>query len=140
MLSLFKKTILLNKKWLIYIILITIVGSACGAFISKEKEKTKSNDKEKVVFNIIKEIATNYHFNKMSINDEYSKKVLFSLLKTVDKGKRFFIQEDINTLQSRELQLDNEFIQSSLETFEIYLKIIEKRIYQAIIVKRNSPN
>ena len=32
--SLFKKTILLNKKWLIYIILITIVGSACGAFIS----------------------------------------------------------------------------------------------------------
>ena len=52
MLSLFKKTILLNKKWLIYIILITIVGSACGAFISKEKEKTKSNDKEKVVFNL----------------------------------------------------------------------------------------
>ncbi len=125
--SFFKKSIILNKKWLIYVVLITLVGSACGAFISKEKEISKSNDKEKIVFNIVKEIATSYHFNKMSINDDYAKKVLFSLLKTVDKGKRFFIQEDINSLQSRELQLDDEFIQSSLETFEIYLKIIDKR-------------
>ena len=131
--SFFKKSIILNKKWLIYVVLITLVGSACGAFISKEKEISKSNDKEKIVFNIVKEIATSYHFNKMSINDDYAKKVLFSLLKTVDKGKRFFIQEDINSLQSRELQLDDEFIQSSLETFEIYLKIL---IIQVLVLKK----
>lgn len=115
----------LKNKWLVYISIITIIASSCGAFISKEKNKT--NDKEKLIFNIIKEIATNYHFNKINVNDEYSKKVLYSLLKSTDKSKRFLIQEDIQTLKNKELFLDDEFIQNSLETFETYLKIIEKR-------------
>lgn len=120
----------MKKVIFIPLIFIIITVTACGAFVFKKDDESSKNTKETkelIVFKMVKEIVQNYHYHRLELNDEFSRKATKSLIENIDNGKRFLLKSDVNKILAQELKIDDEFENNSLKTFEIYNDFIAKR-------------
>lgn len=62
-----------------------------------------------------------HHYRDQDINDELSEKFLDNYLKTLDPGKSYFVQKDIDEFRKHAKQFDDDFQKGELQfSFDIY--------------------
>ena len=65
-----------------------------------------NNSREKILGLKIREALVNYHYRKLDINDDLSKRAFKEFIKKFDYGKQFFLQSDIKKLERFEKLAD----------------------------------
>ena len=71
------------------------------------------------------------HFNPLPINDAFSEKAFDEYLKMLDYSKRLFTQKDIDALSKYKDKMDDEYLATKLEFFDLSVEIITQRIKEA---------
>ena len=71
------------------------------------------------------------HFNPVPIDDAFSRKAFDEYLKRVYYSKRIFTQTDIDFLSKYRDKLDDEYLATKLEFFDLAVEIIERRTKEA---------
>lgn len=125
------------KSFLIFALIIGVVS----LFALYPRPIGDPIEKEVVILKSVMNILDKAHFKPKDINDEFSEKVYKSYLESMDGGKRFFIQSDINQLKPYATLIDDEIKGSKLDFFEKSLNLItmaQKRVreyYKEILSK-----
>jgi len=89
------------------------------------------NTKGKVIQKVLSEILTSYHFQKSSINNEFSERVYKLYMERLDYSKRFLIQKDVDKLKKYKHKLDEQIKNNQFDFFDISAKLMPQRIEDA---------
>ncbi len=85
---------------------------------------------------LITHILDKYHYKDFSIDDALSEKILDEYIQTLDPGRSYFYQKDINSFQAFEFELDDALNHSELsmpfQMFHLYQKRVNERIVYAL--------
>ena len=88
-------------------------------------------DKEDAIDRLLIQSLNGYHFNPLTINDEFSEKVFKQNIKYLDYTKKFLIQSDVNLLKQYEHSIDDDINNGNFTFFEKSIEIIDKRIAES---------
>lgn len=90
-----------------------------------------NNSREKILGLKIREALVNYHYRKLDINDDLSKRAFKEFIKKFDYGKQFFLQNDIKKLERFEKDMDDMLANGDHQLLNSTVKIYEDRVKQA---------
>jgi len=91
-----------------------------------------AEDQHPMVYQLIGQILSSYHYKKLTVNDELSSKILDNYLENLDPGKIYFLQEDINRFNAWRNQFDDDLLQGNVfKAFDIY-NVYQQRMYDRI--------
>mgnify|MGYP003513285983 FL=1 len=86
----------------------------------------KPGNNYKIKNQLITSILTRYHFKEFEINDSLSISIFNRYLGSLDNGKNYFLQSDIESFNSEKYNLDDKLfkgdVQFYYEVFNVYLK------------------
>lgn len=103
--------------------------------LSKEQSSVLVPEKpvarEKIIGNIIKSTLENYHFRKVEVNNDVSKKAFGEFLKKFDYGKQFFYQKDVDNLKKYEFKIDDQLASADYKLLNLSIKTLNQRIDEA---------
>ena len=103
-----------------------------GAFMMSALQPEPVNkDKERLIMQAVVEFIKNVHFEKIELNDDFSKEAYKSYLKRLDNGKRFLTIEDLDLMDDYENTLDDALENGDLEFFELSFDRIVKGVNKA---------
>lgn len=114
----------MKKTLIILSAIATVIVGACSAVSVKESKK---GNKEVAVIDLTKKLVNDLHYNRLELNDEFSKKAFEMLLESIDPNKRFLLKKDVEALSAYKFQIDDAIINNDLSVFELYFDIVEKR-------------
>ncbi len=100
-------------------------------FILTTSSKPKVNyddDRNNKVLHTIGQILKQVHFKPQVINDTFSQKIFSEFLKSIDREKNIFLENDIKELKKYELKIDDEITGAPIEFFYIANEIYKKRL------------
>lgn len=100
---------------------------ACGAVAVKNQKENN----EPVVFDLTYKLLDNLHYNKQTLNDEFSKNVFEVFLENIDPNKRFLLKKDVEKLEKSKFKIDDAIKTKDLSFFETYENLIVKRESEA---------
>lgn len=80
---------------------------------------------------LITRMAEKFHFQPKPVNDEFSSKVYFQILKQLDEEKILFTAEDIKALSAFQFSLDDEIKNKKSAFLALLTKIYSGRIVKA---------
>jgi carboxyl-terminal processing protease len=106
---------------------IVILLFAIGLGLAFYPPSPKSDEKDKVIMNIIYQVLKANHFSPQTLNDDFSEKVYEGFLENLDYNKRFFIKEDIEALSAFEKEVDDQIRRSDLSFFDQALERYQER-------------
>ncbi|MEZ4981459.1 MAG: PDZ domain-containing protein [Saprospiraceae bacterium] len=89
---------------------------------------TNNQQKESVLINTILSSLQRFHFQPVTIDDQFSEKLYDLYLDRIDGGKRFYTQEDIDALQNYRDDLDDEALQGTFAFFDMSMERMDKAI------------
>lgn len=114
------------------LVLIGVFAIALWGFMPKgEKVELNHSDKDKVLLELVFYALEKGHFERFTINDEFSKGLYDSYLAALDPNKRFFIQADIDEFLKYETLLDDQLINRDLSFFDLTYDRLVKRMKEA---------
>jgi carboxyl-terminal processing protease len=90
--------------------------------------------KELILSRAISEHLEVSHYSGIDINDAFSKKAFDGFFEDIDPLKRILTQEDINSLSSYRLKLDDELKTGSTAFFEEVYKLYDKRLAELEVI------
>ena len=96
-------------------------------------------EKESLILNVLLTVMEQVHFEPKALNDDFSKQAFKNYLESLDGGKRYFLQSEVDQLKAYELQLDDEAKNKSLAFFDLSLSLYDnglkrsERIYRELI-------
>ena len=127
------------KRNINILLLTLLLAFASCSFTTKEFEN--SNDKDKLLVEIITSLLGQGHFEPKDLNDEFSAYVFDDYLVQLDPFKRYFYQNDIEEFSKFKDDIDNQLIARDLTFFNLtherLLKRIEesKELYKEVLEK-----
>jgi carboxyl-terminal processing protease len=92
---------------------------------------TLQNKEEEEFKTILKKVRTRLstdHFSPSVLDDDFSQKVFKNYLENLDGGKRFFLQEDIDSFKLHENKLDDYFKNQDLGFYNQSMEVFHKRL------------
>ncbi len=95
-----------------------------GFYIPKMSDASK---KDQVILSLIYNILNQSHFSPAQVDDKFSEEVYDNFLENLDFSKRFFLQEDIKSLEVYRHSIDDEILASELNFFEASYAIYNER-------------
>lgn len=96
-------------------------------------------EKESLILNVLLTVMEQVHFEPKALNDDFSKQAFKNYLESLDGGKRYFLQSEVDQLKAYELQLDDEAKNKSLAFFDLSLSLYDnglkrsEQIYRELI-------
>lgn len=100
-------------------------------FIFTTSSTPKNNlddERNNKVLHTIGLILKQVHFKPQEINDTFSQKIFNEFIKSLDREKNIFLENDIKDLKKYELKIDEEIIGAPIEFFYAANEIYKKRI------------
>lgn len=92
---------------------------------------------------VVGQLLENYHYRKLRINDSLSSAILDSYLNTLDAGKMYFRQSDIQSFEKHRYQLDDlirqENVDVAFDIYQVYLKRFNERMDYVMNVLLKAP-
>jgi carboxyl-terminal processing protease len=111
------------KKNASYIFFVVATGFYLLTAISvPSKKEFVSNDKDRLLIELISHVLQRGHFNVKSLNDEMSEKIFHTYLESIDGQKRFFLQSDYREFAKYMYQIDDQFRELDLTFFDLTYK------------------
>ncbi len=83
-------------------------------------EITKTpEEKDKVLVSLLRHVLSNYHFDPQEIDDEFSEIVYTRFIESLDGGKRYFIQSDIDEFSKYKTLIDDQILKEDISFFHL---------------------
>ena len=98
-------------------------------FPSRQKKEFVSNDKDRLLIELISHVIQRGHFNVKSLNDEMSEQIFHTYLESIDGQKRYFLQSDYREFAKYMYQIDDQLRELDLTFFDL--------TYQRLILRMN---
>lgn len=114
------------KKNTPYIVFTIAAGFYLLTAISvPSKKEFVSNDKDRLLIELISHVIQRGHFNVKSLNDGMSEKIFHTYLESIDGQKRFFLQSDYREFAKYMYQIDDQLRNLDLTFFDLtYQRLI----------------
>jgi len=118
------------KKNTSYIVFAIAVGFYLLTAISiPSKKEFVSNDKDRLLIELISHVIQRGHFNVKSLNDDMSEQIFHTYLESIDGQKRYFLQSDYREFAKYMYQIDDQLRDLDLTFFDL--------TYQRLILRMN---
>lgn len=96
-----------------------------------------SQNKDRLVGNIIKQALEQYHFNKINLDDSLSRKAFEQFLERVDYSRQFLLAKDVKELEKYKLQMDDQMLSGNIFILNDAVSALQKRIKDADKVRED---
>ena len=110
------------KSFLIFGLIIGVVS----LFAFYPKNNADPIEKEAIILRSVLTLMDKVHFKPKDINDDFSKKIYKNFLTTLDGGKRFLTQSDVDQLKQYETTLDDNIKVGNFDFFNKSVELITK--------------
>lgn len=90
-----------------------------------------SQNRDRLVGNIIKQALEQYHFNKINMDDALSRKAFEQFLERIDYSRQFLLASDVKELEKYRLQMDDQMLSGNIFVLKEAVAMLQKRIKQA---------
>ncbi len=126
------------KKNFTLALLVILVAVASCSFTNKSFE---TNDKDKLLLDLITYVLEKGHYEPKDINDTFSSNVFDDFIDIVDPTKRYFLQSDIDGFEQYRFQIDDQIKNTDITFFNLVYQRLMKRmgeakeIYQEILAE-----
>ena len=89
------------------------------------KKEFISNDKDRLLIELVSYVIQRGHFNVKSLNDEMSERIFHTYLESIDGQKRYFLQSDYREFSRYMYQIDDQLKDLDLKFFDLtYQRLI----------------
>lgn len=116
------------KRNLVLGFLVTLIAVASCSFTNKSFE---TNDKDKLLLDLITYVLERGHYEPKDINDDFSVHVFEDFINVVDPTKRYFIEEDIREFEQYKFQIDEQIKNTDISFFDLVYNRLMKRMGDA---------
>ena len=111
------------KKNTSYIVFAIAVGFYLLTAISiPSKKEFVSNDKDKLLIELISHVIQRGHFSVKSLNDDMSEQIFHTYLESIDGQKRYFLQSDYREFTKYMYRIDDQLRELDLTFFDLTYK------------------
>ena len=111
------------KKNTSYIVFVIAVGFYLLTAISiPSKKEFVSNDKDRLLIELISHVIQRGHFNVKSLNDDMSEQIFHTYLESIDGQKRYFLQSDFREFAKYMYRIDDQLRELDLTFFDLTYK------------------
>ncbi|MGB5237576.1 MAG: carboxy terminal-processing peptidase [Flavobacteriaceae bacterium] len=108
--------------------LVIIIAVASCSFTSKSFE---SNDKDKLLLDLITYVLERGHYEPKDINDDFSANVFDDFIDIIDPTKRYFLEEDILEFEQYKFQIDDQIRNTDITFFNLVYDRLMTRMNEA---------
>ncbi len=119
------------KKNLTYLLLLMFAAVASCSFTNKSFE---TNDKDKLLLDLIAYVLEKGHYQPKDINDDFSVSVFEDFISVVDPTKRYFLEEDIKYFEKYKFQIDDQIKNTDISFFNLVHERLIKRMAEAKVI------
>ena len=118
------------KKNTSYIVFAIAIGFYLLTAISiPSKKEFVSNDKDRLLIELISHVIQRGHFNVKFLNDEMSEQIFHTYLESIDGQKRYFLQSDYREFAKYMYRIDDQLRELDLTFFDL--------TYKRLILRKN---
>lgn len=120
---------------------ISILVSAQSSLETQAEKEVFDNQKNKLLSNVVVATLESAHYQPRPIDDSLSANFFSEYLKSIDRTKKFLLQEDVDLLNQYRYQLDDQLLNDQLDFFNLSTQLVEKRnpqvqkIYQDLLAQ-----
>lgn len=111
------------KKRILILILLT-------AFLSGVLNAAVAETREKILSQMIGNGLVNWHYSGKKIDDDFSLKSFAQYTKSLDLGKSFLIQSDLDALKVFDLKIDDEILDGDFSLPRLGKQLLRQRVLQ----------
>jgi len=112
----------MKNRALILILLTAFLSGALNAAVAETREKILSQ--------MIGNALANWHYSGRKIDDDFSLKSFAQYTKSLDYGKSFLIQSDLDALKVFDLKIDDEIIDGDFSLPRLGKQLLRQRVLQ----------
>ncbi|MEH6682153.1 MAG: carboxy terminal-processing peptidase [Sediminicola sp.] len=116
------------KKKLAYVLLVMLIAVASCSFTNKSFE---TNDKDKLLLDLITYVLEQGHYQPKDINDDFSAQVFEDFLAVIDPTKRYFLEKDIQEFEKYKFQIDDQIKNTDISFFTMVHERLMQRMLEA---------
>ncbi|UJH66310.1 carboxy terminal-processing peptidase [Allomuricauda sp. SCSIO 65647] len=116
------------KKNFTLALLVILVAVASCSFTNKSFE---TNDKDKLLLDLITYVLEKGHYEPKDINDTFSSNVFDDFIDIIDPTKRYFLQSDIDGFEQYRFQIDDQIKNTDITFFNLVYQRLMKRMGEA---------
>ena len=109
-----------------FLVIITAVASC--SFTNKSFE---TDDKDKLLLDLITYVLERGHYEPKDINDDFSANVFDDFINIIDPTKRYFLEEDIMEFEQYKFQLDDQIKNTDISFFNMVYDRLMMRMDEA---------
>ncbi|GMN07032.1 carboxy terminal-processing peptidase [Croceitalea sp. MTPC5] len=120
----------MKKNFILGLLVILIAVASCS-FTNKSFE---TNDKDKLLIDLITYVLERAHFQPKDINDSFSASVYEDFIDIVDPTKRYFLESDIREFEQYKYQIDDQIKNTDISFFNLVYQRLMKRMDEAKVI------
>jgi carboxyl-terminal processing protease len=125
-----KKILNFMKRNYKALLVVAALSAVLWSFVPNTFKGT-TNEKDKVLLDLLSFVLDKGHYSPINFNDDMSKKAYDAYLKSIDPTKRFFLQSDIDEFKKYENQIDDIMQTKDLTFFDLTYNRLLKRIAES---------
>lgn len=119
------------KRLLLIALAFFAMSMQVSAQRGEQDSSVMSQNRDRLVGNIIKQALEQYHFNKINMDDALSRKAFEQFLERVDYSRQFLLDSDVKMLEKYRLQMDDQMLSGNIFVLKDAVATLQKRIKQA---------
>ncbi len=116
------------RKNLVLAFLVMLIAVASCSFTNKSFE---TNDKDKLLLDLITYVLERGHYEPKDINDDFSVNVFEDFINVIDPTKRYFLEGDIMEFEQYKFQIDDQIKNTEISFFNLVHERLMKRMNEA---------
>ena len=117
----------MKKNFVLGLLVILIAVASCS-FTNKSFE---TNDKDKLLLDLITYVLERGHYEPKDINDKFSANVFEDFIDILDPTKRYFLEGDIKEFEKYKYQIDDQIKNTDITFFSLVYQRLMKRMDEA---------
>jgi len=114
-----------------FFIVIMVLAAGFFSFRWYDRIKQQNLKREQTILSSMLYILENYHYSPKTLDDEFSQQLFKEYIKRLDPSKRYFLQEDIDTLARYRYDLDDQIREMRFDFFNKSFELLMKRQKEA---------
>ena len=115
-------------------LLVIIIAVASCSFTNKSFE---TDDKDKLLLDLITYVLERGHYEPKDINDDFSVNVFEDFIDIIDPTKRYFLEEDIMEFEQYKFQIDDQIKNTDISFFNLVYDRLMTRMNDAKMIYKD---
>lgn len=119
------KNRLMKKNFTLAFMVILVAIASCS------NTSFETNDKDKLLLDLITYVLEKGHYEPKDINDSFSSNVFDDFIDVIDPTKRYFLESDIKEFEQYRFQIDDQIKNTDITFFNLVYQRLMKRMGEA---------